>query len=164
MQTVKTSNPRLFDMPLYRMMLKRPLDFMQIVEARKTDGEYEAKRSEAIKLMKALDSAPFQSPCFGSCGNPATYVTLYAQSISMMNWCDDCNPCLAGADRWKLTPARSYRNLLAHAEQYAINARNRERMVRHWAEQKGLPERLGSAEEVAFFVDLLHEYPFGEKT
>lgn len=153
---MQTTQRNFMDLPLPRMMITEPGSFSWILGLKDVYGEMAIKKPKAWKLVERLDAKPMARPCSGNCGNPATRGSAYNSTMGVYCWCDTCNPYMAGADKGKLTLLHGYMDVLSYAGTY-LNKSNTKKLIRHWAELKGLPERLGSVAEAKFFTDLMDE-------
>lgn len=110
-------------------------------------------KQEAIRLVNVFDVKSFADPCTAEgCATYATRMTVYAESVVPMFWCDQCDPYRLGAKPGQLNVIRTYQQALAHVTNscYMRKASYRE-IVLKMAHAKGLSDRVGVREAEAFF-------------
>lgn len=110
-------------------------------------------RVDLKKLIGKFDGKPILKACH-NCKKPATLVTAYWNNdVTLYPWCDMCDPYSAGALEGKLYQLRSYQDALRHVEYRCGGTKaGYDRIVRAFAEAKGLPGRVGSAAAKKFFA------------
>ncbi|GAB7536949.1 hypothetical protein [Burkholderia sp. 3C] len=109
-------------------------------------------QADLERLIVKFDAKPLSKVCH-HCTSRATLVTGYWNNDSVLYpWCNKCDPYLAGAHEGKLVKLRTYRDALRHVELACGGTQaGYDRVVRAFAEAKGLPARVGEAAAKAFF-------------
>jgi hypothetical protein len=133
---------------LEEVLLKEP-DFAQWYMGNHPET---AAAKEFRRLMRLLDAKSFTEDCH-SCGEPATRVSTYRGSPTLMFICDRCAPHSSGAESAKVGSAKTIGEVLRHIDGTADGHRAwKKQIVRELAEGKGLPKRVGEKQALAFFT------------
>ena len=137
------------------LLLKEP-DYMKwLLGQSKSEGSMAKVKAEAIRLISIFDSKPFIRQCDGeNCRAAASKYTTYRGSPSSLNyWCGSCDPYQLGAMRGKLSEHSSYNEALKHiALTCGDTKQGYKAIVRELAISKGLPQRSGESQILAFFA------------
>lgn len=111
--------------------------------------------AEARRLIGVFNRKPFTERCsHKGCDAVAALGTVYRSNVQLVCWCDQCDPCSAGADPGKLTVIRTYWDALQHVA-YFCNGRKGEYefLIHNLAVVKGLPDRARYNDILAFFQE-----------
>ncbi|TAM51214.1 MAG: hypothetical protein EPN57_18340 [Paraburkholderia sp.] len=121
----------------------------------KTDasGGLAALRADLQRLVKKFDAKPLAKSC-AHCHKPATLVSAYwGNDEALYPWCDTCDPYTLGALDGKLARLRTFKDAIDHVEfRCGAKKASYDRIVRAFAEAKGLPGRVGEAAAKKFFA------------
>jgi hypothetical protein len=110
-------------------------------------------QQEVRQLIGRFDEKPIRTTCASpGCGQRATRASVYAGSVHLMWFCDACDPGQVGASPGKLEILRSYWDAVAYVGNWC-NGRKTDLavLIKEMAHARGLPERVGEHQAVAFF-------------
>lgn len=133
------------------LILKEPEYIRWILDIANPRGSMLEVVEAAVRLIGLFDAKPLIKPCRGAgCGKPATRCVVYGQTLSLSFWCNDCDPYSLGAARGMLRSFPGYRD--ACMQPWGTgNPKELKTLIRDVARAKGLPDRVGQSEAIAFF-------------
>ena len=135
------------------LVLTDPEYVVSLLRLDELGGSLSKARSELIRLICVFDGLPFKTRCQSpDCRRRATRFSAYQRTVRMVPICDTCDPYHMGASSGKLTVVETYQDAVSHVME-SCNGRKADlkSIIRALAEAKGLPERVGEAQAVAFF-------------
>jgi exodeoxyribonuclease X-like protein len=133
------------------LILKDPDYVRWILDQPSARGSLAEVAEEAMRLIAIFDSKPFIRPCCGTnCPKQATRGMVYGRIPEPLFWCDDCNPRSKGVLWGTPRPVPAYRIIcmLAWGSGHPSERKN---LIRNLARAKGLPDRVGVDQAIAFF-------------
>jgi hypothetical protein len=123
-----------------RLMIEKPDYINWMWRLPNAVGDLALASAHAKTLAARFDAKPYTAGCCGhNCQRVPDRVTIYMGSLTVYPWCDTCNPQQQGADAYKLTEVKTYKELLDYVADRAPSPRgNFKKVVRRMAELKGL--------------------------
>lgn len=137
------------------LVLKHPDYAFSILGEREATGHFHDIQVEIRRLIQLFDQKPILRPCMCGpcmCGRCATRGTVYKRTVQPYWWCENCDPYRLGASPGKLQIIRSYFDAVDCANMCGAGWRSAFKiLINEMARAKGLPERVGEAQALAFF-------------
>lgn len=129
--------------------------YVKWVLGEKASGALGNLQLDMKRLIARLDNKPFTSKCStAGCTRPVSCLTAYASNdADLYSWCAICDPYSFGANSGKLAVVTSYKDMLNHVtNRCGATKGGYDRLVKAYAQSKGLPSRVGAAAAAAFFA------------
>jgi hypothetical protein len=111
-------------------------------------------REEVRHLLDVFDQKPILEACCGEgCHNRATRCTVPRRGLSVFWWCHRCDEYALGASPGKLEVIRSYLQAISYVHAFCDGRKSAlQCLIRALAEARGLPQRFGDKQAIAFFA------------
>jgi hypothetical protein len=137
------------------VVLKNPAYVAWMLRVDHASGALAKVQRAAGRLLEIFDAKPIlRSCCSPNCGNRATYCTVIRGAIGPYWWCNGCDLRRFSVRPDKLEIVRSYADAIWYANMYCNDRKkDLEVLIRALAQAKGLPERVGEVQAVAFFAN-----------
>lgn len=115
------------------------------------DGNMPELQKEFIRLIAAFDEKKIR--CRGKdCNFSAESIFFFKGTLFHYSLCVFCKPSWLKDNHWKFTRLADYRGALKYVELYCHgNKKSYRRIIRSMAIHKGLPQKFGAEQAVAFF-------------
>lgn len=126
-----------------------------VLEESASSGQLGKLQADLKRLVRDLDAKPFTGKCsWKNCSRPVSRLTAYFNNdADLYAWCAHCDPYSLGANTGKLTVVKCYKDVLTHvAIRCGATKGGFDRIVRAYAESKGLPSRVGASAAAKFFA------------
>jgi hypothetical protein len=106
------------------------------------------------RLIDHFNSLPFIVSCVGEgCDRTAMCCTLHQRAVVPYFWCSSCNPLAERNPPAKLVRVGTYHEACYYVCAHCNNRKtDMVRLIRQLAQAKGLPDRVGEREAIAFFA------------
>ena len=142
------------NMTIEALVLKEAYYVAWILDQSDPSGPLARAQAEIQRLIHLFDVTPYRTKCYGhDCSKSAKYCTVYqSNAYSRMWWCDGCNPYQMGAIDGKLSRISTYRDAINHCRIFCSRREDFNNLIKHIAQAKGLPQRVGEKQAAEFFV------------
>jgi hypothetical protein len=135
------------------LVLKEP-DYVQWMLSQQDPSDAFAEACEhACLLIERFDAKPLRGLCSSpGCERPPAFASVAANGYRPVWCCELCDPFSPGDARGKFRIVRTFWDAVAHIDTTCDGRKEDLRLlVEDMARAKGLPDRVGEAEALAFF-------------